>query len=489
MLRQLSSLDAQFLAIESQTHYGHVGGLVIVDPSTLESGRLTLEDLSAVLSERLHMLPVMRWKLAEVPLGLDRPYWIEDPDFDLEYHMREIALPPPGDDHRLAEQVCRISSRHLDRSRPLWELYLIQGLEGGRVGILTKMHHAMIDGMSGAEIMGVLYDLEPSGREIPPVDPDYENGAGGAPSSLEMLGRGLVALPMQPLRTLRALPNTLPHLDVAPSILGIPGAEAISRLASHARNALGSGGDGEIIERPRHRAPHTPFSGRISAHRRFSFGSLPLSTVKEIKNKLGVKVNDVVVALCAGAVREWLIANDALPSEPLLAQIPVSVRTDEQVGTYGNRISVMIVPIPTDEPDPVQRVMRAQEAMLAAKGRHKAMPAELLQDVTNFIPPAINARAARVALQLGTQQGMRPIYNLVISNVPGPSFPLYLGGAEIKANFPVSVVTDGAGLNITVMSYQDSMDFGLIADRDQVPEIWDLMDALKRDLAAIAEAA
>ncbi|MGB3098231.1 MAG: WS/DGAT domain-containing protein, partial [Solirubrobacterales bacterium] len=221
----------------------------------------------------------------------------------------------------------------------------------------------------------------------------------------------------------------------------------------------------------------------------FSFGSLPLSTVKEIKNKLGVKVNDVVIALCAGAVREWLIANDALPSEPLLAQIPVSVRTEAQVGTYGNRISVMIVPIPTDEPDPVQRVMRAQEAMLAAKGRHKAMPAELLQDVTNFIPPAINARAARVALQLGTQQGMRPIYNLVISNVPGPSFPLYLGGAEVKANFPVSVVTDGAGLNITVMSYQDSMDFGLIADRDQVPEIWDLMDALKRDLAAIAEAA
>ncbi|MBK5115968.1 MAG: wax ester/triacylglycerol synthase family O-acyltransferase [Thermoleophilia bacterium] len=489
MLRQLSSLDAQFLAIESQTHYGHVGGLVIVDPSTLESGRLTLEDLSARLSQRLHMLPVMRWKLAEVPLGLDRPYWIEDPDFDLEYHMREIALPPPGDDHRLAEQVCRISSRHLDRSRPLWELYLIQGLEGGRAGVLTKMHHAMIDGMSGAEIMGVLYDLEPSGREIPPVDPDYENGAGGAPSSLEMLGRGLAALPMQPLRTLRALPNTLPHLDVAPSILGIPGAEAISRFASRARNALGSGGDGEIIERPRHRAPHTPFSGRISAHRRFSFGSLPLSTVKEIKNKLGVKVNDVVIALCAGAVREWLIANDALPSEPLLAQIPVSVRTEEQVGTYGNRISVMIVPIPTDEPDPVQRVMRAQEAMLAAKGRHNAMPAELLQDVTNFIPPAINARAARVALQLGTQQGMRPIYNLVISNVPGPSVPLYLGGAEVKANFPVSVVTDGAGLNITVMSYQDSMDFGLIADRDQVPEIWDLMDALKRDLAAIAEAA
>ena len=172
-----------------------------------------------------------------------------------------------------------------------------------------------------------------------------------------------------------------------------------------------------------------------------------------------------------------------------VAEHPAAPLPDEQVGTYGNRISVMIVPIPTDEPDPVQRVMRAQEAMLAAKGRHKAMPAELLQDVTNFIPPAINARAARVALQLGTQQRMRPLYNLVISNVPGPAFPLYMRGAEVVANYPVSVVADGAGLNITVMSYRDSMDFGLIADRDQIPEIWDLMDALRRDLEAIAAAA
>ena len=489
MRRQLTSLDAQFLAIESSTHYGHVGGVVVLDPSTRPSGELRLEDVSALISERMHLLPVMRWRLAEVPFGLDRPYWVEDPGFDLEYHLRELALPAPGDDRRLAEQVARIASRHLDRSRPLWELYLIQGLEGGRCAILTKMHHAMIDGMSGAEIMGVLFDLEPSGREIDPADGDGEVGDEEVPGSLELLGRGIAALPMQPVRGLRKLPATLPHLDVAPSILGLPGAETISRYASRARNALGGGADGEIVERPRHRAPHTPFSGRISAHRRFSFGSLPLDTVKDVKNRLEVKVNDVVVGLCAGAVREWLIAHDALPAEPLLAQIPVSVRTEEQVGTYGNRVSVMIVPIPTDEPDPVQRVLRARDAMIAAKDRHKAMPAELLQDVANFIPPAINARAARVALQLGTQQRMRPLYNLVISNVPGPPFPLYLGGAEVEANYPVSVVTDGAGLNITVMSYRGSMDFGLIADRDQIPEIWDLIDALKRDLDAIEAAA
>jgi diacylglycerol O-acyltransferase len=490
MLRQLTSLDAQFLAIESDTHYGHVGGLVVLDPSTRPSGRLRIEDVHRLLDERIHLLPVMRWKLAEVPLGLDRPYWVEDRDFDLEYHLREIALPEPGDDRRLAEQVCRIASRHLDRSRPLWELYLIQGLEKGRCAILTKMHHAMIDGMSGAEIMGVLFDLEPEGREIPPPDPDDEDERTDVPSSLEMLGRGLVALPLQPLRSISKIPSTLPYLDVAPSILGVPGAGSISRYASQARNLLGAGeGDGEIVERPRHQAPHTPFSGRISAHRRFSFGSLPLQAVKDVKNALGVKVNDVVIGLCAGAVREWLIANDALPSEPLLAQIPVSVRTEEQVGTYGNRVSVMIVPIPTDEPDPVQRVLRARDAMGAAKDRHRAMPAELLQDVTNFIPPAINARAARVALQLSAQQRMRPLFNLIISNVPGPPFPLYLGGAEIKANFPVSVIADGAGLNITVMSYRDSMDFGLIADRDQIPEIWDLIGALERDLEAVEAAA
>ncbi len=490
-MRQLTSLDAQFLAIESPTHTGHVGGLVILDPSTRPSGELRLEDVHELLSERMPLLPVMQWKLAEVPLGLDRPYWIEDTSFDLEYHLRELALPEPGDDRRLAEQVARIASRHLDRSRPLWELYLIQGLAGGRCGILTKMHHAMIDGMSGAEIMGVLFDLEPEGRELP--DPaelgaDDHDVEATPPGSLQMLGRGIAGLPLQPVRMLTKLPSTLPYLDVAPSILGVPGAETVSRLASRARNAVGGDGDGEIVERPRHRAPRTPFSGRISAHRRFSFGSLPLATVKEIKNSLGVKVNDVVVALCAGAVRDWLVRNDSLPSEPLLAQIPVSVRTEEQRGTYGNRVSVMIVPIPTDEPEPLERVRRAADALKAAKARHNAMPAELLQDVANFIPPAINARAARVALQLGTQQRMRPLYNLVISNVPGPPVPLYLGGALVEANYPVSVITDGAGLNITVMSYRDSMDFGVIADRDQMPEVWDMIVALRRDLEALEQA-
>ncbi len=204
-MRQLTSLDAQFLAIETSTTTGHVGGLAIFDPSTAPGGKVTLDDLLAMLRERLHLLPPLRWRLAEVPLGLDRPYWIEDPDFELEFHVRELALAPPGDEDQLAEQVARISSRHLDRARPLWELYLIHGLPDGHIAVLSKMHHAMIDGMSGAEIMGILFDLEPEGREFPGEAPAQFDGE-RKPGQLEMLGRGVAGLPLQPLRMLRAAP-------------------------------------------------------------------------------------------------------------------------------------------------------------------------------------------------------------------------------------------------------------------------------------------
>ncbi len=487
-MRQLTSLDAQFLAIESATTTGHVGGLAVFDPSTAPGGAVTIDDVMQMLRERLHLLPPLRWRLVEVPLGLDRPYWIEDPDFELEFHVRELALAPPGDDEQLAEQVARISSRRLDRSRPLWELYVIHGLPDGHVAVLTKMHHAMIDGMSGAEIMGIMFDIEPGGREIP----DAPAGGGRvdpAPGQMSMLGRGVAALPLQPLRMLRAAPGVLPHLDVAPSVLGLPGAQTISRALSRARNVANGTRDGEILERPKMRAPKTTFSGKISAHRRFTFGSLSLPAVKAVKNHFGVTVNDVVVALATGAVREWLIAHDELPDEPLLAQVPVSVRTDSERGTYGNKISIMIAPLATDEADPVRRLRRTSEAMRAAKDRHRALPAQALQDITTFIPPAINARAARAVVQMGTRPGMRPLYNMVISNVPGPPIPIYLAGAQLVHNFPVSVITDGAGLNVTVLSYRDHLDFGIIADRSQMPDLPVLLDGLRHALKELEDAA
>lgn len=485
-MRQLSALDTLFLALESPTTIGHVSGLAVVDPSTAPGGSLTLDDLKRTLEDRLHLLPPMRWKLAEVPLGLDRPYWVEDEHFDLDFHCRELALPAPGSDQQLAEQTARICARPLDRSRPLWELYLIHGLPEGRMAILTKIHHAAVDGMSGAEIMGVLYDLSPDGRDIGDA-PASALTTTPAPGQLGMLARGVASLPRQPLRAIGALPRLLPAVDVVPSVFGVPGAARVSRTWSRARNTVLRNGEGEVVERPAMRAPRVPFSGRISAQRRFAFGSVSLTDVKTVKDHYGVKVNDVVVALSAAAVRRWLVEHDALPDRPLLAQIPVSVRTDEQRGTFGNRISVMIVPIPTDKDDPEDRIRCAHEHLVAAKDRHKALPAAALQDITQFIPPAIYARSTRVAMQLSASRTMRPLYNLVISNVPGPPIPIYMAGAKLLANYPVSVVADGAGLNITVLSYLDSIDFGIVACREQMPDVDTLIPAIQEELDALLD--
>src|ERR1700755_3610424 len=209
-MRQLTSLDAQFLALENARQAGHVGSLAILDPSTAPSGKLGCPEVKALLRERLPLLPPLRWRLAEVPLGLDYPYWVDDGDFDLDYHVRELALANPGTDAQLAEQTARIMSRPLDRQRPLWELYVIEGLESGNVGILTKIHHSVIDGLSGAEIMGLLLDLTPEGRQ---VDPDTQEHGERAPGGMEMLGRGLLGLPKYPLRMVRSLPSAIPHLE------------------------------------------------------------------------------------------------------------------------------------------------------------------------------------------------------------------------------------------------------------------------------------
>ena len=244
--------------------------------------------------------------------------------------------------------------------------------------------------------------------------------------------------------------------------------------------------DGEARRRRSLTAPRTPFNGRISPHRRFAFGQLDLAEVKEVKNLHGCTVNDVVVSICAGAVRRWLIAHHALPDGPLVAQIPVSVRTDDEMGTFGNRILLMAAELFTDEPDPVVRLHRTHEALSVMKDRHRALPASLLQDANHFIPPAVFARAARLTFRLSSGGAARPNWNLVISNVPGPQFPLYCAGARLVAQYPVSVITDGMGLNITVMSYDGHMDFGLVADRDQMPDLADFVGWLQAELDALA---
>jgi WS/DGAT/MGAT family acyltransferase len=404
---------------------------------------------------------------------------VEDPDFDLEFHVRETALPPPGDDRQLAETVARVFGRPLDRSRPLWELYVIHGLPRGRVALLTKIHHSVVDGISGNEIMATLLDPEPAGRLIPPPP---EDGAPPphVPSDRAMLLRGLRGIPRQPLRALRSLPNTVAGFTDLPGATALPGVPALSRLYSRARRALGSLEGAGVLEVTTARPPRTPFNGPISAHRRFAFGSLSLDAVRQVRREFGTTVNDVVVAICAGAVRDWLLERDALPKDPLVAMIPMSVRRREERGAWGNRISMMILPIPTNEPDPARRLQRTHELLRSAKERHSALPANLLTDATTFIPPAVAALAARNTVDILSRT--RPPLNLVISNVPGPRSSLYCAGAELLANFPVSVIVDGVGLNITVVSYKTRVDFGIVGDREQIDDAWAFLEGAARAL-------
>ena len=482
-MRQLTSVDTQFLALESSRQTGHVGGLAMLDPSTTPSGKLDASDMCRLMAERVPLLPPMRWRLVEVPFGLDYPYWIDDEDFDLDFHIRELALPPPGNREQLGEQVARIMARPLDRARPLWELYLIHGVEGGLTAMLTKVHHAVIDGLSGAEIMSILLDLEPRGRELPPPEPG--DGLDVQPGEVEMLARGLLGLPRYPLRMLRSLPSALPNLDET-AFNTLPGAGLVARAAGRLQR-IGRG-DGEVVERMSLRPPRTTFNGRISAHRRFVFGQLSLDDVKAVKNEHGYTVNDVVVALCAGAVRRWLVEHDELPVDPLVAQIPISVRTEEEAGTYGNRIVLMHAPLFTNVEDPLDRLHRTHEALRVMKERHRALPADLLRDANHFIPPAVFSRAARATFALSSRDPGRPSWNLVISNVPGPQVPLYCAGARLVANYPVSVITDGMGLNITVMSNLGNLDFGIVADRDQMPDVWRMIDWLGESLEELKPA-
>ncbi len=477
-MRQLTSLDAQFLALEDGRNLGHVSGLAIYDPSTAPGGVLNAARVRDLVAERIHLLPPFRWRLVTVPFGLDHPYWVDDEHFDLGYHVREIALPPPGDHAQLSEQAARIFARPLDRARPLWELYVIHGLEGGRVAVLTKIHHAAVDGLSGAEILAALLDISPEGRDAsapPEANRRYER----QPSELEMLVRGLSALPLQPIRQMRNLPKTLANLDSLPTLRHIPLVPRIADVTRRiGRTVSPRQTDGGVLEGRRLKAPRTRFQAAISPHRRVGYGSLALSDVKEVKNAFGCTVNDVVMTMCASAMRSFLLDHGELPDEPLVTMVPVSVRTPEQFGTFGNRISTMVVALPTDEADPRRRLDRMSATMRSAKEHHKALPATMLQDANHVIPPALLARAARVTARIAVTRGLQAPLNLVISNVPGSPLPLYLAGAKLEAQYPISAIIDGSGLNITLLSYRDRLDFGVVSDPAMLDDAFDIVRRL-----------
>ncbi|HSE08599.1 MAG TPA: wax ester/triacylglycerol synthase family O-acyltransferase [Nocardioidaceae bacterium] len=480
-MRQLNALDAQFLNVESPTTVGHVGSLILLDPSTVPDGVWDLEAVRGVMEARLHLAAPLRQRLVEVPLGLGRPYWVDDPHFDLEFHLRELALPAPGSREQLGEQVARIHSRPLDRTRPLWEAYVITGLEDGKVAYYSKIHHAAIDGISGAEILETILDVSPEPREVEVAEKD--DGSGRLPSMLELVRRGLTSAAMNPLELLRTVPRSLSYLDELPGASNFPGAGLVSDAAGMVSRLLGGGG--RVGHRELH-APRTPFNGRITPHRRFAFGSVPLDEVKTIKNHFGMTVNDVVMTLTASALRKWLLDHDALPDVPLVVAVPVSVKTEDQRGELGNHVSVMTAELPTHLADPHERLEFMRAAMVDAKRHFEAVPATLLQDLSHVIPTALSGLAARGLFNLATVPGV--LFNLFVSNVPGPQIPLYIAGAKVEGVYPVSAVTDWTGgLNITLFSYDGNLDFGLIACREMVPDVWHLIGYLQEATEELVE--
>jgi diacylglycerol O-acyltransferase / wax synthase len=483
LVRQLTSLDAEFLAIEDDRNYAHVSGLAVLDPSGAPGGALHLADLRQLVEERIHLLPPFRWRLEEVPLGLDHPWWVEDEEFDIGYHVRELALPAPGDDRQLGTQVERIFSRPLDRARPLWEIYLIQGVYGDRAALFTKIHHSVVDGVSGAEILGILFDLDPGGREIPDQGPPISTSR--HPGSIGLLGKGAVKLPGRIVRGVKSVPSTVLNVTDLPPVRGLPGVRALGVATERARRVINRRGEEGVPARAGLQAPRTLLNERISGHRHFSFGTLSLDEVKAAKNAYGVKVNDVVVALSAGAIRQFLLANDGLPEDPMVAMVPVSVRGEEALGTFGNQVSAMMAALPTDVPDPVERLMRAHAEMDVAKQRHASQSDDFIERATGLVPPVLFSRAARMAAGIGASSHFRPHFNVIVSNVPGPPVPLYIAGARLESHYPASVIMDGVGLNITVLSYLDRLDVGIVGDRELAPNFDLLVEAMRDELAEL----
>ena len=477
-MQQLSGLDASFLYMETGAQFGHVGSLTLYDPREAREGSL-YHALRRALPERLHLLPPFRRRIVEVPFGLDHPYWIEDPNFDLDFHMRHIAVPPPGTNEQLAELVSHLHSLPLDRSRPLWQLWVIEGLESGQTALYVKVHHCTIDGVSGVEMTSTLLDRTREGAApraaLERWRPERIPGDG------EMFARGLAGLALQPgkavrfaIRTARDLPGITPLLAPFADAIGL------GRLPW----PLGPRRTDQVDapKLPQTAAPHTSFNRSITPHRRFSFITLSLEDARRVRKAFGTTLNDVVMALCAGALRRYLEERGELPEEALIASVPVSVRAASEKATYSNRVTAVMAELATDEPDPVKRLRRIHESMRSAKELQEAIPATLLQDFTQFATPALFAQAARIAARLRIADRMRPPFNLIISNVPGPREPLYCGGAQMRTYYPVSAVAEGQGLNITVQSYMDQLDFGFIADRELVPDVWMMTELMHESM-------
>jgi diacylglycerol O-acyltransferase / wax synthase len=456
---RLTAVDASFLAQEGPAAHMHVGAVMIFDGPPP-----AYQDLADHIRARLHLVPRFRQKLAFPPLETGRPLWVDDPNFNLEYHVRDTALPAPGSEGQLCALAARVHSQALDRSKPLWEMWLVHGLEGGRFALLSKTHHALVDGVAGVDLATVLFDLHPTPAKLEHSGTPWQPRE--TPSGLDMAARGV--------RAAIGLP-----FDAAARAIG---------AAAHPNEALAGTrealeGIGEVVWAGLNPAPETPLNVQIGPHRRFAWVRHELADFKRVKDAFGGTVNDVVLAVVAGALRRWLRSRSVRTEGlELRGLVPVSIRARHERNQLGNRLAVMRAPLPVYIDDPVARLRVVREAMDGLKESKQAVGAEVLTGVQALAPPTLLAQASR--LNFSTR-----LFNLLVTNVPGPQTPLYLLGRPLRDLFPVAFLPKRHALAVAVMSYDGGMDFGLLGDYDAMPDLEQLGEMLTSSLAELLEAA
>jgi WS/DGAT/MGAT family acyltransferase len=456
-LDRLTAVDAAFLHQESPATHMHIGGCAI-----LEGPAPAFADILDHVGSRLHLVPRYRQKLAEPPGRLGRFRWIDDPSFNLEYHVRHTALPVPGDDEKLRRLVGRIFSQRLDRTKPLWELWVVEGLAGNRFAIISKTHHALVDGVSGVDLMATLFDLDPTPRETAVREPW---SARPEPSGAQLAATSLMSA------ATRAA--TLP-------VRAIASAASPARAFGRAKETVQ--GLGEVLWAGMNPAPDSPLNVQIGPHRRVAFVPARLEDLKLVKNALGGTVNDVVLAVVAGAIRDWLHARGRrVEGLEMKACVPVSTRSKEHEG-LGNQISQVVAPLPIHEADPVRRLHEVSRAMEGIKESRQAVGAETIAGLQDFAPPTILAQASRLNFS-------SRFYNLLVTNVPGPQFPLYVLGRRMQAVYPVAFLGGDRALAVAVMSYDGALGFGLIADLDALADLDAVAAGISSSLAELVELA
>jgi WS/DGAT/MGAT family acyltransferase len=437
--QKLSPLDASFLHLETPGTHMHIGGVAVFEPGPLGSGEKLYKALVRAIEPRLELMPRYRQKLAFVPLSLDVPVWVEDDDFDISQHVLRAALPAPGGDQELADFIARVFGRQLDRRRPLWELYIVEGLQGGRWALVTKTHHAMVDGISNLELATILLDVDPQARALPAPQPPKRGISGAAPTSLGLLVESLrqrVARPARMVSAARAV------------------AERPRRLAAALRDTA----EGLVQMVPAMRAPRGVLNGKTGPSRVYTFSRFPLSDFRTIKAEFGGTINDVVLAAVTGGLRRFMTARGVdLGEESVTALCPVSIRDDSEKTALGNRLAMLLVRLPITEPDAVHRLHVVRETVDRLKARKQAVGADFLLSLAGFAPATLHAMVSRASLR---QMG----FNLVVTNVPGPQFPLYCQGSKLVEAFPIAFLYAGQYASIAIFSYNGQLNFGYLAD-------------------------